>query len=226
VLVHGMGGQPWEQEERRKVDVDEFIDGFADLSTVLAVAGYGVVRFLAYETRPQEGTRNWRQATLRTYADDLDAVVAQVKDEWPDRKVFIAGHSYGAVATVVSQAQQFDGAILYDPASFTNDRMTVENWIWSEDLQLCYFHDDPEWVATKERIDVEQSTDVDKCYVSFDKPMHIVLASEAHYFGPNVEYFARLGLKNVHVVDGAPHNFASYRDVLALHTLDWLDTVQ
>lgn len=226
VFVQGLSGRPWEGEERREQDNDDFDDGFARLACALAVLGFSTVRFHLYEqNRP--GARTWRQATLRTYASDIVAVIAHVRSTMPDRPIATVGHSYGASAILLTETRHFETAVLLDPAALDDSRLSPNNWHWDEASNLHRFveRENGRW-CPDERLVVEREVDLVKALQSFDRPFAIVLAGESGFADVRTAGFEDADvLRRCVTVDGAEHHFPFHQHVVAREIVDWLSAV-
>jgi len=84
--------------------------------------GYSTFRFNLYGW--QKDARQLIDCTLRTHADDLDAVVDHFRQRGV-KKIVVSGHSYGGPTVLLSREQDFDAAVLWDPSfglSFTKTK--------------------------------------------------------------------------------------------------------
>lgn len=75
--------------------------------------GYASFRFNLYDW--QKGARQLVETTLKTHAADLDAATRYFRKKGVKR-IFVAGHSYGGPSILLSQEQDFDAAVLWDPS--------------------------------------------------------------------------------------------------------------
>jgi dienelactone hydrolase len=75
--------------------------------------GFATFRFSLYGY--EKDARQLIDCTLRTHADDLDAIVCHFRKQG-FKKIFVSGHSYGGAATLLSKDQGFDAAALWDPS--------------------------------------------------------------------------------------------------------------
>jgi len=106
ITVHGLPG--------------DFREGFHEhAARWFAEKGYASFRFNLYSY--EKDARQLKDCTLKTHAADLDAVVRYFRKRGV-KKIFVAGHSYGCPAILLSQKQDFDAVALWDPSfniSFT-----------------------------------------------------------------------------------------------------------
>ena len=99
ILCHGYGG--WMHEMLLYNAARHFEkEGFATLR--LSMYGGG------------ENSRNITESDVMTHANDIDDVVAFVR-EHNAKWIGVAGHSYSGMAIVYCKKQQFDAAALWDP---------------------------------------------------------------------------------------------------------------
>lgn len=222
VFVHGFSSRPWENVERRAVSDEDFDDGFAQVSCALATLGYSTVRFLLYEeNRP--GARPWRKATFRTYASDIDHLVRHAKTQMPGRSIVVVGHSYGASGILLSDATQFNTAVLLDPAVLDDERRSEASWRWDDDIELYQHVNDLDRLSGAERLAVEREVDLATALAGFDRPFAMVLAGESGYRDIRTAGYddAKVRRRLV-VVDGALHHFPYHRHVIAREIADWM----
>jgi dienelactone hydrolase len=100
IVVHGLPGSVYE--------------GLYEGATRwFAEHGYSSFRFNLYSW--QNDARQLIDCTLKTHANDLDAVVRYFRKRGL-RKIFIAGHSFGGPTVLLSKEQDFDAAVLWDPS--------------------------------------------------------------------------------------------------------------
>ncbi len=93
-------------------------DHYAPLASSLVARGFAVRAFDLRGHGASEG-RRVRVKRFDDYVDDLAAFVARVRTEYPDKPVFVMGHSMGgAIATLyaIDRQPQISGLILSGPA--------------------------------------------------------------------------------------------------------------
>jgi alpha-beta hydrolase superfamily lysophospholipase len=78
-----------------------------------AKRGFAAFRFNLYDW--QKHARQLTDCTLQTHANDLDAVIRYFRRRGV-KKIFVAGHSYGGPAILLSREQDFNAAALWDPS--------------------------------------------------------------------------------------------------------------
>jgi len=75
--------------------------------------GYAVYRFCLYGW--QKDARQLIDCTLRTHADDVDAVARYFRRHGV-QKMYLVGHSFGGPTILLSKEQRFDATVLWDPS--------------------------------------------------------------------------------------------------------------
>lgn len=104
VTAHGLTGNPYEY--LHMVARDHFIE-----------CGYDVCQFWFYHD--EDDARKLHECTLRTHARDLQMVLNHFEDDYS--QIFVCGHSYGGLSTVMCNPQNVTAVSLWDP-SFKPDR--------------------------------------------------------------------------------------------------------
>lgn len=100
IVVHGLPG--------------EMDEGFYENSIRwFAQYGYATFRFNFYGW--QKDARQLMHCTLKRHAADLDIVIRYFRKKG-FQKIFVAGHSYGGPAILLSKEQDFDAVALWDPS--------------------------------------------------------------------------------------------------------------
>jgi pimeloyl-ACP methyl ester carboxylesterase len=101
IVLHGLGGS---SEATLPLAAREYF----------AQQGYATLGIDLYSHSPN--TRDLRDCTLRTHADDFDTIVAFARAQGAST-IVAAGHSYGGLA-ILRSAAVIEGAALWDPSDF------------------------------------------------------------------------------------------------------------
>lgn len=210
ILAHGLTGNPFEY--LHMIARDELIS-----------YGYDVCQFWFYGCEPD--SRKLHECTLKTHAQDLQSVSSHFKDSY--EKIFVAGHSYGGLTTLICNSPDFTAVSLWDP-SFKPDRSTD---LLGEISEFNAFINDGHYYGLigKDMVEEAENTspeEWEKIARSFSTPCQVVLADPEKTFIIN-DLTDHLSVKSLDIqkIPGADHCFIENATApkLAVHCRKWFD---
>ncbi len=175
--------------------------------------------------------RNIGDFDVKTNAADIDTVVDYVKNQ-SNTWVCVVGHSYSGMATVYSQKQQFDAAVLWDP-SHTSAYSTqqaqsnlVNDFVYVDSLGSYVSASGPGYVLSR-RVFENYAPGSAAMAASFRVSTLVVNAQNSgeamQRYGQ--DYASAIDAKTKHVViEGASHPFTEDGALERLYsvTVDWI----
>lgn len=192
-----------------------------------ATHGFAVYRFGLYDWRGD--SRQLIDCTLRTHANDLDAIVKHFRKKGA-KNVFVVGHSFGGPTILLSKKQAFDAAALWDPSydiSFTKEKYGYPGGKFIKELNGYFMRWGANVIIGKamaDEVDNLQWSDLPK---SFKKPLKVIAAGKGVLVKGCNDYFAAATEpKNLTVIKGATHYFddtPEIRNKLYRETKRWFD---
>ncbi len=194
IVLHGMPGSMDEEFYRKATEF-------------FWKRGFSTFRFNFYGG--ERDSRQLMDCTLETHAHDLDVVVRHFRKKGTKR-IFVAGHSFGGLVTLLSEEQRFDAAVLWDPSykiSFTRGNYGVPAARYVRELNGYLTREGVNYIVGKAMVGTLDNLKWDRLTENFNVPLKLVLA------GNNVLKKARnylkavKGKKDVVIIPGATHYF-------------------
>jgi esterase/lipase len=161
--------------------------------------------------------RKLNNTSLSINAEDLDSVVSYFKDEGV-KKIIVIGHSYGALAILLSKKQEFDKVVLWEPSNNPNSITDAAAYLKEKEL---YYYD--KWGVAftigKEMFEENKIIEPLKLFKLLKVPVIIILAGN----GELKDYWSK-ELESSASIQGATHNFDEYgvEEKLFNETLGWI----
>jgi len=209
ILSHGLTGR-----------VREFIHVMTKRAFI--AAGYDVVRFSYYSGEPK--ARSLRECTLSIHAKDLNIVVSHFRASYP--KIFIAGHSYGGLTTLLANPDA--NAVSFWDATWTPG--WYKEVIKVPELNCFAFNHGQENLIGRAMFEEAEYFSANPAYKEAQKfraPAQVVLADGDEKHGRNREelFNALGGIKELKMVKNADHQFTNEDSVEQLigHSLAWFE---
>lgn len=170
--------------------------------------GYATYRFNLYSW--QKDARQLIDCTLTTHASDLDAVMAHfIRKGF--KKIYVAGHSFGGPTILLSKKQQFDAAVLWDPAygiSFTKKKFGVPGGKYVKGLDGYFMRWGVNVILSRQMVSQVDRIDWNALPRSFGRPLKLIAAGKGVLIPGCKKYFRQAyGSKDLQVLDGATHYF-------------------
>lgn len=189
--------------------------------------GFAAFRFNLYGW--QADARQLKDCTLKTHAADLDAIVKYFREQGA-KSIFVAGHSFGGVTTLLSQTQEFDKAVLWDPSfdiSFTKEKYDCPGGTYVKELDGYLMRWGANVVVGKAMADEVDNLDWSSLATDFHKPLRIIAAEKGVLVPGAKKYFAAAnGPKDWSMITGATHSFDDsdeIREQLFVLTKEWFE---
>ncbi|MDD9912368.1 MAG: hypothetical protein OXR68_06335 [Alphaproteobacteria bacterium] len=214
VIAHGVKGCVEEQQ-------------FVITRNYFIEKGWDVVRF-AFYCGCEQDARLMKDCTLETHAQDLGTVVQNFAGQY--QNIYVAGHSYGGLTTVLANIENIKAVSLWDasygyeePNNFWFTDVVVENGQpflrWDSDVLVGKAMLEEGRALTREKTQAWAER--------FSTPVQVVLAgSKGESDGRAESLYADLGSseKEFTAVEGANHTFSANNTapILAEHTYNWL----
>lgn len=195
IVIHGLPGS--------------YLEGFYERACFwFAKQGYATFRFDLYGWH--KDARQLVNSTLKTHAADIDAVVRYFKKRGV-KKVFVAGHSFGGPAILLSKEQQFDAAVLWDPSydlSFTRTKYGFPGGKYIAALKGYFMRWGANVIIGKkmaQEVDTLRWADLPK---KFHVPLKIIAAAKGVLVPGAKTYLANAHEpKELEIIKGATHYF-------------------
>lgn len=162
-------------------------------------------------------SRKLNETPLSINADDLDSVISYFKDKGV-KEIIIVGHSYGALAILLSKKQGFDKVVLWEPSN--NPNSITDDAVYLKEKQLYYYN---KWGVAftigKEMFEENKTIEPLKLFKLLKIPVKIILAGN----GELKDYWSD-ELESSVIIQGATHNFDEYgvEEKLFNETLKWV----
>ncbi len=181
--------------------------------------------YYAYE----DNARNMVDCTINDHVSDLDLVVNTFKAEQPERSITVIGHSLGGLVVMMSKAQEFDAAVLWDAThnSAWKDPTHLEDGhtVWEPALNMFRFRWGIDILVTREYLESYRMLDHDDIARKFNKPLLVVTAGEGVLQEGGRRYHEHsAGTSELIVLDGADHCFYNGETLRELQqlTVEWV----
>jgi len=188
---------------------------------------YATLRFNLYGD--EDDMRNMIDTTLAIHAEDIDLVVKHAR-QIGFKKVYIAGHSYGAASILMTKDLDVDKISLWDPSykiSFKNslDNKDVSTFIEKSNGYMMHW---PKPVLIgKDMANEAESLNWDTLAENIKTPMQIIYASNGHLEKGSRHYLnAATVEKEIVEIAGATHLFDDsdeVREKLFMETERWFN---
>ncbi len=186
--------------------------------------GYDVCRFNFYDAR--YGARQLHETTLQTHLDDLTQILSEIGSGY--NKVFICGHSYGGMLTMIKNAGlDFDnikGQALWDGGHGLGDRLAVIDGRMAKpfpEYNLVGYDYGVKLMVSADSMEERKIFTVDYCNTLAKNcvtPTLVTAASESFLVEGARDYFEHLTVDKEYVeISGAAHFFAEGDTALALY---------
>lgn len=203
IFVHGLTGSSLVEHQ--------FYNG----ARYLEQHGIPNYRYELYSSRPLI------EATLRTHAADLDAVVRYFRNNGVST-VYVIGHSYGGPTTLLSEDRDFDSVVLWDPSYRPTKKSRKSEPIDHERLILNW---NPDVVVGRKMIEEEKTIEWDALGKNITVPLKVIAAGDGVLY-QHVKIYAdnAAGKSEFVIIDGADHIFCKNdtAEQLFAETLSWL----
>jgi pimeloyl-ACP methyl ester carboxylesterase len=211
VIAHGVTGFPGEWLHQ-------------SAARYFAARGYDVVRFAFYSG--EDNARKLLNCTLQTHAADLGLVLAGKRAGY--KKVFVAGHSYGGMTTLLANPD-VNAVTMWDSTLWPYKEFWERETRFDEESGL-YFFDygfavavSPEMVAEGSAYDFDR---VAALAQQMKAPVQMIGASDGIRTDGQKRVFACFpGRKDFALIPGSGHEFTEGETVFALleKTYDWFE---
>ena len=154
----------------------------------------------------EDNARQLNECSISTHVSDLETVVSYFREK--SAKIYVVGHSFGGLMTLVSKKQNFDKAILWDPSSDTQSWL-VKDAKYVEEIGLYYFVDwGISYTIGKEMYEECVKLNTNGLSFKFKKPLKIISAGNGILIDAAKKYFEQANEpKEFSIIDGAGHNF-------------------
>jgi dienelactone hydrolase len=200
---------------------------YEDAAQWFASHGYAVYRFNLYSW--QKDARQLIDCTLKTHADDLDAVIRYFRKR-KVQKTFVAGHSFGAPTILTSQEQRFDAAALWDGSfdiSFVKEKYGQPGGKFIRQLNGYFMRWGSNVIIGRAMAYEIDQIRWDELTKNFHKPLNIIAAGKGILVkGANKYFAAAREPKSIQIIKGATHFFddtPNIRIKLFRATKHWFD---
>lgn len=207
VLVHGLGGNMIEALHANAVRYFE-------------KQGFCVFRFNLYDWR--KGARRMRDCTLKTHGSDIDTVVAYLRKSGA-KKIFIIGHSYGALSILHSIKKDFDNIVFWDGSYDISKYFNTCKYAKELDGRIMDWGFDV--VLPEKMVKEANKIDISALLEKITVPMKIICAGNGILITGGKKMLAMIqSLKEMALIKGATHNFEenNAEELLYKETLRWL----
>ena len=154
----------------------------------------------------QEDSRQLNECDISNHISDLERVISYFRKDCSE--IIVVGHSFGGLITLLSRKQEFDKAVLWEPAG-NPKKWLVEDAKYIKELGLYYFDD---WgvAYTIGKSMYQQCIDLNTEGISskFRKPLKIISAGNGMLKDAARKYFEQANQpKEFAIIEGAGHNF-------------------
>lgn len=193
IVVHGLGGSMGGALEYNSAQYFKK----HDFSTLLVNL---------YDSR--KGARKLHECTLKTHGKDIDAVVKYLKKRGV-KKIFIAGHSYGAPSIMLSNHTEFKGIALWDGSNLPEISKELLKWKYIKQLNGRLTDGGTSELVGEAMIQESKSLETLDLIKKIKVPIKIIVAGEGPIkFKLKAVYAAANEPKSYFIVEGAEHDFS------------------
>lgn len=194
-----------------------------EASKFFAESGFSFLRFDFYSW--WDDGRKLGDCTLSTHASDLDDVVEYARSQGAP-KVYVIGHSYGGVATLLSRKQKFDGAVLLDPSHPSVGLFANAPYI--KELKAYIWNGNVDYVIGQEMVEMDRSLTASAIVSRYAKPTLLISAGAGSLVEGCTDYTQRLqpsATASHLTITGASHTFSDEdkRQEALEATLGWIN---
>ncbi len=184
-------------------------EGFYERATQwFAGQGFASYRFNLYDWH--KDARQLIDCTLRTHADDIDAVVRYFRRKGA-KKVYLAGHSFGGPSILLSTGQDFDACALWDPSydiSVTKKKYGYPGGKYVTELDGYFMNWGTNVVIGKNMAQEIDELPWNELTSQFHVPLKIIAAEKGVLVRGAKQYFAQANQpKQLQIMKGATHYF-------------------
>lgn len=187
--------------------------------------GFSTFRFNLYGW--QKDARQLIDCTLKTHAEDLDAVIAYFR-KLGVKKIYVAGHSFGGPTVLLSQEQDFEAAVLWDPSydlSFTKKKYGFPGGTFVQSLNGYFMRWGTSVVLGKAMAEEADSLSWGSLTTDFRVPLKIIVAGNGALVPGAKRYIEGANEpKELMILKGATHYFddtPKMREQLFEQTRGW-----
>lgn len=169
--------------------------------------GFSTFRFNLYGY--QKDARQLMDCTLKIQSADLDAVVRYFRAHGV-KKIFIAGHSFGGLVILRSDNQNFDGAVLWDPAykiSFTKSSDKYFNGKYIKELDGYLMRWGVNFIIGKAMVKEIDSLDWNFIFRNLKVPFKIIIAGKGVLKNAKQYLIGAKSKTDLMVIKNATHYF-------------------
>ena len=195
IVIHGLPGS-----------MDE--DFYLNACRWFAKRGYATFRFNFYGA--EKKSRQLMESSLQTHASDIDEIVKYFRNK-NFKKIFIAGHSYGAPSILLSRAQDFDGVVLWDPSykvSFLKTRSDSRAPVYIKKMKGYVMNWGVNFILGEKMAKEADSIKWGELTKKFNVPLKIIVAGDGPLVSGAKHYFKTAHEpKELTIVKGATHYF-------------------
>lgn len=162
--------------------------------------------------------RKLNNTSLSLNSSDLDSVVSYFKNKGI-KEIIVVGHSYGALVILLSNKQEFDKVVFWEPSN--NPNSITDDAVYLKERQLYYFD---KWGVAftigKKMFEENKTIEPLKLFKLLKVPVLIILAGN----GELKDYWFN-ELESSIIIEGATHGFDEYgvEEELFNETLKWLN---
>ncbi len=212
IMVHGLA-----------VDMEH--DLYAQAVKWFSEKGYATLRFNLYGD--EDNTRKMVDTTMAIHAEDIDIIVKHAR-QIGFKKIYIAGHSYGATSILIAKDLDVDKISLWDASykiSFKNTSENKDVSTFIEKSNGYMMHWPKPVLIGKNMADEAESLNWDILARNIKTPMQIIYAGNGYLEKGSKHYFDIANEpKNLVKIGSATHNFDDSKDVrekLFIETERW-----
>jgi len=170
--------------------------------------GYATFRFNMYSW--QKDSRQLIDSTLRSHADDLDAIVRYFRKRGV-KKIYVAGHSFGGPTILLSRDQDIDAAVLWDPSydiSFAKMKYGYPGGEFVRSLNGYFMRWGANVIIGKAMADEVDHLKWDELTAQFHVPLKIFAAGNGILIQGTKRYIKKANApKSLAIIKGATHYF-------------------
>lgn len=191
-------------------------------------AGLSSFRFDLYGREADQ--RDFLDCTMHTHVDDLTLVIQTLRQEYPNRKIGVVGHSVGG-AVILATGEGFDAAALWDCTHVDYwDGKPLDDgdhFEWVPSLGLFKTKGGVEELVSREYLESYRYLDSNKLISELHCPTMVVVADDGDKRWVSIQrrfYEHANEPKAFAAIEGANHLFNNDETMIELHqrTIDWL----
>ena len=182
-------------------------------------------RFNLYDGR--KGGRTLVDSSVRTHAEDLNAVLTRYRKEY--RHIAVVGHSLGGPSVITADTSRIDSIILWDPTSMPSKKDVSEGMKnpirFNKSLDAYIAEWNFSFLMGKEMMEEYDTLKPVQKIKHVHAPIKIICAQKFGNAKPGKDYFKEIqSPKEYMVINGATHCFdeEGTEEVLFEETLSWV----